>query len=85
MSGAALPPLSSACLSPRRLGAGAAGGVWLVAWALVVGGYLGLVLLNAALGGLRFRSLRVEALAAVGSVAVHLTYALSLLRGLFAR
>ena len=61
------------------------GGAWLVAWALIVASYLGLVLLNAALGGLRFRSLRVMLLAAAGSVAVHVTYALSLLRGLFGR
>jgi hypothetical protein len=61
------------------------GGTWLVAWALIGAGYLGLVLLNAALGGLRFRSLRVMLLAAAGSVAVHVTYALSLLRGLFGR
>ena len=58
------------------------GGAWLVAWVLVWAMYLGIVLLNALLGGLRFRSLRVAALAFVGSIAVHLTYAAALVLGL---
>jgi glycosyltransferase involved in cell wall biosynthesis len=61
------------------------GGKWLFAWAAIGAIYVALVGVNAALGGLRFRSLRVALLAAVGSVAVHITYALSLLRGLLAR
>ena len=61
------------------------GGRWLLAWAVIGLIYVALVAVNAALGGLRFRSLSVALLAAVGSVVVHVTYAISLLRGLFAR
>jgi hypothetical protein len=55
------------------------GGVWQLTWALAWCVYVGLVVVNALLAGLRFRSLRIAALAAVGSVAAHLTYAASLL------
>ena len=51
---------------------------WETLWAV----YVVLVLVNSIMAGLRFRSLRVGALAAVGSVAVHLTYAGSFLMGL---
>ena len=72
--------------SPSLRSSSAAGSlVWLggrggVAWALVWAAYFALVLVNALLAGLRFRSLRVAALAAVGSVAAHLTYAAGLRR-----
>jgi hypothetical protein len=47
--------------------------------------YLVTVLAASLLGALRFRSIRVGALALVGIVAVHLTYAISVVRGLLRR
>jgi glycosyltransferase involved in cell wall biosynthesis len=82
LSGAALPPLALLAFFLGGWTVALLGGRWAIAWALVWVAYLGLVLLNAALGGLRFRSLRVAALAAVGSVAVHLTYGAALVVGL---
>lgn len=61
------------------------GGGWRTAWTLVVGGYFAIVLLGGAWAALRFRSVRVGAVAAIASVAVHFTYGLSLVRGLFQR
>jgi hypothetical protein len=54
---------------------------WLAAWAV----YLAAVVLSGALAALRFRSLRVGVLAAVGLVAVHVTYAIAVVRGVFRR
>jgi hypothetical protein len=55
--------------------------VWLSLWAA----YAVALAVAGALSALRFRSLRVGALALVGVVAVHLTYAASVVRGIFAR
>lgn len=61
------------------------GGGWRLAWALGWAAYLGLVVVNSLLAGLRFRSMRIALLAAAGSVAVHLTYAAALLVGIVRR
>jgi glycosyltransferase involved in cell wall biosynthesis len=52
-------------------------GVWAV--------YLAVVLTGAILGALRFRSVRVGALAAAGSVAAHFSYAVAVLKGMTGR
>jgi glycosyltransferase involved in cell wall biosynthesis len=85
LSAAALPPL--ALLAFLTLGWPLAwlGGGWRLVWALGWAAYLGLVLANSLLAGLRFRSLRVALLAAAGSVAVHLTYGAALVVGLVRR
>jgi glycosyltransferase involved in cell wall biosynthesis len=62
-----------------------AGGVWRVAWLVVWGAYAAAVLATGALAALRFQSLRVGALTMVGVVAVHVTYALELIRAVFRR
>ncbi|MBA2567915.1 MAG: glycosyltransferase [Actinobacteria bacterium] len=85
LSGAALPPLALLTFFVAGWALALLGGVWLVAWGLVWAAYVALVLLNALLGGLRFRSVRVAALACVGSIAVHLTYATALVLGLIRR
>jgi hypothetical protein len=66
-------PLAFAGEAPR--------GLWLGAWAV----YLAAVVLSGALAALRFRSLWVGVLAAVGLVAVHVTYAIAVVRGVFRR
>jgi hypothetical protein len=55
--------------------------VWLAVWAL----YGAVVATAGALAGLRFRSLRVGALAAAGVPAVHLTYAVAVVHGVLGR
>lgn len=55
--------------------------VWLGTWCL----YAGLVMLTALMAGLRFRSLRVVPLTAVGIVATHAAYAASFTTGLARR
>jgi glycosyltransferase involved in cell wall biosynthesis len=52
--------------------------LWLTVWAM----YVAAVLLTGALAALRFRSIRVGALSLVGVVAVHLTYAVAVIRGI---
>jgi glycosyltransferase involved in cell wall biosynthesis len=61
------------------------GGAWRLVWGLAWAAYFALILVNALLAGLRFGSLRIAALAAVGSVAAHLTYAAGLVVGLVRR
>jgi len=58
------------------------GGAWRLAWALAWAAYLAVVGLNALFAGLRFRSLRLAGLTAVGSIAAHLIYAAGLVLGL---
>ena len=58
------------------------GGPWRVMWATAWVCYLAVVGVNSLLAGLRFRSVRVAGLAALGSVAAHLTYAASLIGGI---
>jgi glycosyltransferase involved in cell wall biosynthesis len=66
---------------PLALAGEALRDLWLAAWAV----YLAAVVLSGALAALRFRSIRVGALAAVGLVAVHVTYAIAVVRGLLRR
>lgn len=66
---------------PLALVAGAPRDLWLAAWAV----YLAAVLLTAGLAALRFRSVRVGALAAAGLVAVHVTFAVSVIAGVLQR
>jgi hypothetical protein len=61
------------------------GGVWGLVWALAWAGYFAIVIVNALMAGLRFRSLRIAGLTAVGSIAAHLTYAAGLVVGLVRR
>jgi hypothetical protein len=61
------------------------GGAWRLVWGLAWAAYFALVLVNALLAGLRFGSLRIAALAGVGSVAAHLAYAAGLVVGLVRR
>jgi glycosyltransferase involved in cell wall biosynthesis len=85
ISGGALPPIA---LLTFLLGGWVLvwlGGTWLVAWVLVWAAYFALVALNALVAGLRFRSVRIAALTAAGSMAAHLTYAAGLVVGLVRR
>ena len=82
LSAGALPPLALLAFLVGGWAPALLGGPWFWTWLLIWAGYFGLVLINALLGGLRFRSLRVAALAFVGSFAVHLTYATALVLGL---
>ena len=66
---------------PLALAGEALRDLWLGAWVV----YLAAVVLSGALAALRFRSLRVGGLAAVGLVAVHVTYAIAVVRGVFRR
>ena len=59
-----------------------AGGIWRTAWFVFWAAYAVALLGTGVLAALRFQSLRVGALAVVGIVAVHVTYAASLLRRL---
>jgi hypothetical protein len=85
LSGGALPPL---VLLAFLLGGWVLvwlGGIWGLVWALGWATYFALVVANALLAGLRFRSLRIAGLTAVGSIAAHLTYAAGLVIGLVRR
>jgi glycosyltransferase involved in cell wall biosynthesis len=66
---------------PLALAGEALRDLWLAAWAV----YLAAVVLSGALAALRFRSLRVGVLAAVGLVSVHVTYAIAVVRGVLRR
>jgi glycosyltransferase involved in cell wall biosynthesis len=81
----ALPPIALAAFFLGGWALVWLGGAWRLVWALFWAAYLALVLVNALLAGLRFRSLRIAALAAVGSVAAHLIYATGLVVGLVRR
>ena len=54
-------------------------------WSALLLAYAAVTLVSAGLAALHFRSLQVGALTAIGSVAVHVTYAIGLLRGLLER
>jgi hypothetical protein len=54
-------------------------------WSVLLLAYAAVTLVSAGLAALQFRSLQVGALTAVGTVAVHLTYAIGLLRGFVER
>jgi glycosyltransferase involved in cell wall biosynthesis len=85
VSGGALPPLA---LLAFLLGGWVLvwlGGGWVIVWALAWAAYFALVVVNALLAGLRFRSLRIAGLTAVGSIAAHLTYAAGLVVGVVRR
>ncbi len=77
-----LPPLALLSFTVLGWPLLLAGGDWRTAWMLVAGGYLAIILAGGAWAALRFRSIRVGALAAIGSACVHFTYGLALLRGL---
>jgi glycosyltransferase involved in cell wall biosynthesis len=62
-----------------------AGGSWRVVWSVLWAAYAVAVLGAGAMAALRFQSLRVGALAAVGIVAAHVTYAVGLVTALFHR
>jgi len=66
---------------PLAFADGAAGDLWLGAWAA----YIAAVVVSALLAALRFRSVRVGALALVGLVAVHVTYGLAVVLGALRR
>jgi hypothetical protein len=81
LSGGALPPIA---LLAFLLGGWVLvwlGGVWQLVWALAWAAYFALVGINALFAGLRFRSLRIAGMTAMGSVAAHLTYAAALIQG----
>jgi glycosyltransferase involved in cell wall biosynthesis len=61
------------------------GGAWRLTWLVLWAAYAAAVLATGALAALRFQSLRVGALTMVGVIAVHVTYALGLIRRLFGR
>jgi hypothetical protein len=84
-SAAALPPLGLLAFLSVGWPLALLGDRWRLAWALGWALYLGLVIVNSLLAGLRFRSARIMLLAAAGSVAVHLTYAAALLIALVRR
>ena len=85
LSVGALPPIALLAFIAVGWPLALLGDRWRLAWELAWAGYLGLLVLNSLLAGLRFRSLRIAALAAAGSIAVHLTYASALLVGLVSR
>jgi glycosyltransferase involved in cell wall biosynthesis len=85
LSGGALPPIA---LAAFLLGGWALvwlGGAWRVVWALAWAAYFAVIGVNALLAGLRFRSLKVAGLTAIGSVAAHLTYIAGMVVGLVRR
>ena len=85
LSGGALPPIG---LVSFLLGGWILvwlGGAWRLVWALAWAAYFALVGINALLAGLRFRSLQIAGLTAIGSIAAHVTYAAGLVVGLVRR
>jgi glycosyltransferase involved in cell wall biosynthesis len=81
LSGSALPPIA---LLAFLLGGWVLvwlGGVLQLVWVLAWVAYFALIGINALLAGLRFRSLRIAGLTAMGSVAAHLSYAAALIQG----
>ena len=61
------------------------GGAWEILWATAWALYAAVVLVNALLAGLRFRSLRIAGLTAAGSVAAHFVYAAGVVIGIVRR
>ena len=85
ITAASLPPLGLLAFVLLGWPLALAGGGWRLIWLSFLAAYLALVSGTGLLAALRFHSLRVGALAAVGVVAVHLTYALNVVRGIFKR
>jgi glycosyltransferase involved in cell wall biosynthesis len=85
VTAASVPPVAVLAFLVLGWPLALAGGPSRAAWLLFWGAYAVAVLCTALLAALRFQSLRVGLLTAVGIVAVHLTYALALVRSLFTR
>jgi hypothetical protein len=85
LSAGALPPIALAAFLLGGWVLVWLGGHWRLVWYLAWAAYFALVLVNALLAGLRFRSLRLAGLTAAGSVAAHLAYAAGLVTGLVRR
>jgi glycosyltransferase involved in cell wall biosynthesis len=85
LSAGALPPIALAAFLLGGWVLVWLGGDWRLVWYLAWAAYFALVLVNALLAGLRFRSLRLAGLTAVGSVSAHLAYASGLVTGLVRR
>lgn len=85
VTAASLPPLGLLAFVLAGWPLLLAGAGWRLIWLSLLAAYLTLVTATGLLAALRFRSLRVGALAAVGVVAVHLTYAVNVLRGIVKR
>lgn len=85
VTAASVPPVALLAFLVLGWPLALAGELLRVAWLLLWGAYAVAVLCTALLAALRFQSLRVGLLTSVGIVAVHLTYALTLVRGLFTR
>jgi hypothetical protein len=85
ITAASLPPVGLLAFLLFGWPLAVAGGGWRLLWVALWAAYAAAVASVAALGALRFHSLRVGALAAAGIVAVHLTYAVNVVRGLLAR
>jgi glycosyltransferase involved in cell wall biosynthesis len=83
ITAASLPPLALLGFVVFGWPLALAGGTWLLAWILLWWAYTMVVVGSGTLAALRFHSLRVGALAAIGTVAAHLIYAFGVLRGLF--
>jgi glycosyltransferase involved in cell wall biosynthesis len=85
LTAASLPPLGLLAFLVAGWPLLLAGETGRLVWAAIGVAYLAVVLGTSALATLRFRSLRVGVLAAIGLFLVHLTYAIGVLRGVFAR
>jgi glycosyltransferase involved in cell wall biosynthesis len=82
---ASLPPLALLAFLVLGWPLAVAGGDWLDLWLALWAVYGAAVLISGSLAALRFQSLRVGLLAMVGIVAVHVTYAIGVLRDVLRR
>jgi glycosyltransferase involved in cell wall biosynthesis len=81
ITAASLPPLALLTFVVSGWPLALAGGTWRLAWLLLWAAYTAAIMTVGTLAALRFHSLRVGALAGIGTVAVHLTYAVGVVRG----
>ena len=79
---ASLPPLALLAFVVFGWPLTLAGSTGRLAWLLLWGAYTMAIVGTGTLAALRFRSVRVGALATIGTVAVHLTYAVGVIRGI---
>jgi glycosyltransferase involved in cell wall biosynthesis len=85
ITAASVPPLGLLAFVVLGWPLALAGGGWRLIWLSFLLAYATVVAATGLLAALRFHSLRVGTLAAVGVVAVHLTYAVNVLRGIVKR
>jgi glycosyltransferase involved in cell wall biosynthesis len=82
ITAASLPPVALLALLGLGWPLALVGGVWRMVWALLWAAYAVALLGAGTLAALRFRSVRVGAVSMVAIVAVHVTYAVALVRAL---